>query len=310
MDVLLAVDESAASLRAAGALAEMAGWWKFAGVRLLNVQPEPSAYGDLLPHALKQRADAVAQAAGERALAAARGALAQIAAPVAGAVEFGDPATVIVRVAESRESGIIALGSHGASALGNLLAGSVTIKVLHLTTRPVLVIPTARLKASSSHGPPQRPARILVAVDGSDGAMAALREVVRVAPSFAARPEVHLLAVYDRTPFDVEIAAMVSAEALAEHQRRYFETALMPVRRLLADTNVVVVHEHKAVGPPARKIHEAVSEHGCDLVCIGTRGMGTVRNLVLGSTAVKVLHVAEVPVLVAPLSPAEAKRSA
>ena len=37
-----------------------------------------------------------------------------------------------------------------------------------------------------------------------------------------------------------------------------------------------------------------------DLICLGTRGMGAVRNLILGSTAAKVLRAVDVPILVVP----------
>jgi nucleotide-binding universal stress UspA family protein len=37
---------------------------------------------------------------------------------------------------------------------------------------------------------------------------------------------------------------------------------------------------------------------GCDLIVIGSRGMTAAANLVLGSTATKVLHVSSLPVTV------------
>jgi nucleotide-binding universal stress UspA family protein len=69
------------------------------------------------------------------------------------------------------------------------------------------------------------------------------------------------------------------------------------------------VIEHTAIGLPAQQIHAAISSHGCDLLCVGTRGMGTVRNLVLGSTAAKLLHMAEVPVLVVPAESRHARQA-
>ena len=35
---------------------------------------------------------------------------------------------------------------------------------------------------------------------------------------------------------------------------------------------------------------------GCDAIVMGTRGLGTVQTLLLGSTALKVLHLVDVPV--------------
>jgi nucleotide-binding universal stress UspA family protein len=51
------------------------------------------------------------------------------------------------------------------------------------------------------------------------------------------------------------------------------------------------------VGPIAESIvKQAVRTH-CDLIMIGTRGMTAAANLLLGSTATRVLHISELPVL-------------
>lgn len=50
---------------------------------------------------------------------------------------------------------------------------------------------------------------------------------------------------------------------------------------------------------PAQGILEAAEEYGADLIVMGVRGRGTFANLLLGSTAERVLRYAKVPVLVA-----------
>lgn len=297
--ILFAVDGSEASLRAARGLAEILSWWKATEVELLNIQPEPFVLSELVPHLLRERAESRVREVGERALATAHTLLRDVATRCATTVLSGDAATAIARAAATLDCAIIAVGSHGAGAVGGLVTGSVTTKVIHVGARPVLVIPSAQPRARSAYGPPQRAARILVPVDGSAGAMAALQEVLRIASWFRDAPEVHLLAVYEGTPLDVEIAAMVSAQALREHQQKQFEAALLPARGALAGTAFEAI-EHTAIGPPAEEIRATVEAHRCDLVCLGTRGMGAVRNLILGSTAAKVLRAVDVPVLVVP----------
>ena len=44
-------------------------------------------------------------------------------------------------------------------------------------------------------------------------------------------------------------------------------------------------------------IVEKAVNTGCDLVCIGSRGMTGLGNALLGSTATKVLHLSKLPVL-------------
>jgi nucleotide-binding universal stress UspA family protein len=172
-------------------------------------------------------------------------------------------------------------------------------KVVHIGVRPVLVIPSAQPLAGSAFGPPRRPARILVAVDGSPSAAAAVRAVAGVASILHDPPEVHLLAVYEGTPLDVEVAAMVSGQALADHQRKEFEAALRPARDTLAGSGFSVI-EHTAIGPAAAEIRATVTAEGCDLVCLGTRGTSAIRNLFVGSTATKVLHALGTPLLLVP----------
>ena len=53
----------------------------------------------------------------------------------------GDPAKSIVDFAEANDIDLIIMGSHGLDAvLNRLLMGSVTTRVLHHTTIPVLVV--------------------------------------------------------------------------------------------------------------------------------------------------------------------------
>jgi nucleotide-binding universal stress UspA family protein len=305
--VLFAADGSDASLRAARGLAGILGWWQPVDVEILNVQPESFVAGELLPHALRERAAGRVLEAGESALAKAHAVLREAAPRCTATVRLGDAATSIVDAAGTLDCAIIAMGSHGAGALGALLTGSVTTKVIHIALRPVLVIPSAQPQTGSSYGPPQRAVRVLVPVDGSAGALAALQQVLALAGWFRDAPEIHVLAVYEGTPLDVEIAAMVSAQALHQHQRQRLEAALAPARMALSGTAFEAI-EHTAIGPVVEEIRATVAAHGCDLVCLGTRGMGAARNLILGSTAAKVVGAVDVPVLVVPPASVEAPR--
>ena len=297
--ILFAVDGSEASLRAGLGLAGILRWWKATDVEILNVQPGSFIFSELVPQSLRERAESRVREGGERALATAHALLRGAAAGCATTLRFGDAATAIARAAQMLDCAMIAMGSHGAGAVGSLVTGSVTTKVIHVGFRPVLVIPSERPRTGSVYGPPRRAARVLMPVDGSAGATAALREVLRIASWFQNAPEIHLLAVYEGTLLDAEIAAMATAEeALREHQQKRFDAALLPAREALGAGFEAI--EHTAIGPPAEKIRAIIETHVFDLVCLGTRGMGAIRNLILGSTAAKVLRAVDVPVLVVP----------
>jgi nucleotide-binding universal stress UspA family protein len=51
------------------------------------------------------------------------------------------PSQAIVEVAEKREARMIVVGSHGDPPLKSMIIGSTPYKLLHLSQRPVLVVP-------------------------------------------------------------------------------------------------------------------------------------------------------------------------
>ena len=85
-------------------------------------------------------------------------------------VEAGSPAHEVLNLAREWDPRLIVVGSHGRSALGRFVLGSVSQKVLTEAQTSVRVArPTTGTGASA--------ARIVVGVDGSAGAEEAVRAV-------------------------------------------------------------------------------------------------------------------------------------
>jgi nucleotide-binding universal stress UspA family protein len=89
----------------------------------------------------------------------------------------------------------------------------------------------------------------------------------------------------------------LSADQLERYYREEGEAALALPRKILDDAGIAH-SEHVLIGSPAESIVEQSRKSGSDLILMATRGLGSRGSPILGSTAVKVLHLsAAVPVL-------------
>ncbi|HKA44581.1 MAG TPA: universal stress protein [Burkholderiales bacterium] len=132
---------------------------------------------------------------------------------------------------------------------------------------------------------------ILLPVDGSDASSRTVDHFLRHLEWYKGEVEVHLLNVQPNVA-----GAFLSRDMVAKFQQEEGMKALRPVMSKL-DAAKVKYQRHIGAGDPAETISGYAKEHGCDLVFMGTRGMGSVSNLVLGSVAMKVIHLTPVPVL-------------
>ena len=147
---------------------------------------------------------------------------------------------------------------------------------------------------------------ILVPVDGSAAAEAALRHAVRLAAEQHAR--LHLVHVVDIGALpapDVAAVAGVDMPALLREQgRRLLERALQQVREpgIAATSNLL---EGSVFG---RRVSELLADEAravdADLVIIGSHGWRGFSRLFLGSVAEGVSRLCPMPVLVVHASPA------
>jgi nucleotide-binding universal stress UspA family protein len=94
----------------------------------------------------------------------------------------------------------------------------------------------------------------------------------------------------------VNIKLFVSHEDLNAYYRDEGIAALKSAREKL-DAAGIKHAFHIGVGNPAEVIVQYAGDKQCEQIVMGSRGMGAVSNLVLGSVATKVIHLAQVPVL-------------
>lgn len=135
--------------------------------------------------------------------------------------------------------------------------------------------------------------RILVPVDGSDSSLAAVRFVIDTLIPASSGLEIHLLNV--QPPLPAAASSFIDPGVVRSFHQEEGEKALAPARKLLDGAGVAYA-SHTAVGDPAETIAAYAEQRQCAGIVMGTRGLGRVAGLVLGSVASKVLHLAKVPV--------------
>jgi len=91
------------------------------------------------------------------------------------------------------------------------------------------------------------------------------------------------------------VKRFISAEILEEYYQEEGEKSLVGARELLAGTSAKATFE-VLVGPIAETIVEYAHENQCNHLVMGTRGLGRISGLLLGSVATKVLSLIDLPV--------------
>ncbi|GGM31039.1 universal stress protein [Haloarcula argentinensis] len=138
--------------------------------------------------------------------------------------------------------------------------------------------------------------RILVPTDGSPGSRAVLTHAETLAKTHDS--EIHALYVIDTGRFST-LPNEPTWEGVTDSLHREGEMALDMVERLVADA--VTVTRATAEGSPSQEIVDYASQHGCDLIVMGTHGRGGIDRLLLGSVAERVVRSAHVPVVTVPV---------
>lgn len=130
--------------------------------------------------------------------------------------------------------------------------------------------------------------KLLVAVDGSEPALNAVRKLIEYAMRGGQSPEVNLLHVLEPGATGAARPGDRSAET---------EDAGMSQAGEWIEGARLALRVHELTGTAAESIVRAADELYCDMIWMGTCGTNAARARMVGSTAEAVLRLSKVPVV-------------
>lgn len=135
---------------------------------------------------------------------------------------------------------------------------------------------------------------ILLPVDGSENSSRAVKRAIEI---YKKNADTKLLLVTAYPPIvSGNVKRYFSPEDIHAFYQDEGSAALAPAKALL-DVAGVPYEEEVLVGPVAQTIADYAKKKNVDTIIMGTRGLGTVTGMVLGSVTTKVLSLVDIPVL-------------
>jgi nucleotide-binding universal stress UspA family protein len=184
------------------------------------------------------------------------------------------PAWAVIKKADEWQPDLVVMGSHGRSALGRFLLGSVSHKVL---TEARCSVRVARRHVAENTAP----VRLVIGADGSPDADAAVRAVAeRVWPPGS---EARVIAVLDQamaTALEWDMGGDAGAQA---GMHKMVGTAAEKLRAAGLAVAPVVKE-----GDPKRVLVEEAEQWGADCLFVGARGLRRLERFLLGSVSTAV----------------------
>ena len=138
--------------------------------------------------------------------------------------------------------------------------------------------------------------KLLLPVDGSETSIRATEALIGMLAWYRERPAIELVAVHLPVPRLPNMRVVVSEEAIERYYAEETEAMIAPSRKAL-DAAGVTYTVQKLVGPIAETVVDHATRMRADMIVMGTRGMTALSNMMLGSVATRVLHLAHIPVL-------------
>lgn len=235
--------------------------------------------------------------------------------PVHTMVEHGPPAARILAAVTSSQSDLAVLCRHGAGGLTRWAIGSVAEKVARHATTSVLIVREDAPQVENALVSPTQPLRMLVPLDGSTLAQAALEPGAALLHALAASGQpviLHLIQIVLPLPHMREKNALLSSPAYRQVRHAMEQTITRVQEGSLAPSiaryhipvtwsalpNRDVASTLLRVAEPGNEQEPSGACGGYDLIAISTHGRGGLQRWVMGSIAERVMFATTRPLLI------------
>jgi nucleotide-binding universal stress UspA family protein len=217
-------------------------------------------------------------------------------------VVLGSVAASVTDVARRESIDLVGMATHGRSGLARLALGSAATETLQLATMPVLVLRPGGLVESRSAEPsaidiPEHasPFTLLVALDATDKANAALAPTARIARATGARV---VLVNAIRTSTDlghVHAPRRAAIEYVRSERRLYLDQKARQLAGVEVETRVEVLAHGEEID---ERIAAVATEIGADLVMVVSKRVSSTSGVIIGSFAQGIVSRSPCPVLI------------
>lgn len=198
----------------------------------------------------------------------------------------GDPAEVILDVAQGKKADLIVLGTYGRKGLNRLLMGSVTSHVIAEATTDVLVVKKPCTECTGEYK------SILVPFDGSDFSKQAVKRACEIA-----KEDNSTVTVLYVIPRYEEMLDFFKTDSIRSSLMQEAEKITKSAKEFASLQGTTVITQISEGHAPDR-IVEIVKERKHDLIVMGSHGYRGVNKAIMGITTERVIMNATCPILV------------
>ena len=186
------------------------------------------------------------------------------------AIKIGFPAEELNNIAQKEKASMVLVGSHGGGFIKSLFLGSTVFDLLRITGTPLLIERFKQEEGKLQQYCRLKFPKVLIATDFSKCSAELLKVVGETREIFK---QLYLLHVIERAPSKEEF------EKLKEDAH----SVLQEIKSGMGGG--IEIFTYIKVGDAGKKIIETAQMEGITLIMLSKKGSGSIREMLLGSTA-------------------------